>query len=75
MKRNIRPGELRIGNWVHCSEVDSEWKVQDIYLDNEFIELGHYIGLEDGYRYDPDQIQGIPLTEEWLKRFQFVKNN
>jgi hypothetical protein len=67
----IKAEELRIGNYVYCSETDSNTKVVDIYLDDDFIELGHYIGVDDGYRYDLDQIEPIPLTEQWLLDFGF----
>ena len=58
--------DLRIGNIIYLIEEKSELIVKDIILDDEFKELGYYIGLDDGYRYDEKMVKGIPLTEDLL---------
>ena len=75
----MKSSELRIGNWVFDDQND-HCKVSLLYSEkNDNYESGHY--SDDGYRveYDDDRdeiylsdnINPIPLTEEWLKRFGF----
>jgi hypothetical protein len=69
----MKENELRIGNWVrHCAA----WSYrQDA---DDFEEFNFQWQLEDFYALcectlDIDNVEYIPLTEEWLLKFGFVK--
>ena len=66
--------ELRIGNWVHHKAV---WSVRnnDFNASEPLTDFDYYIEPIDFY-YDvgcrlsiENDLEPIPLTEEWLKRF------
>jgi len=59
----MKASELRIGNWVNCSEIVDVDKTREISC----WDFGTYLSTNPEY-YIP-----IPLTEEWLRRFGFVK--
>jgi hypothetical protein len=52
--------ELRIGNWV---KTDNEFQLTP----NHWYDMGWGV-------FDFNQIEPIPLTEEWLVKFGFEKN-
>jgi hypothetical protein len=54
----MKANELRIGNWVRQRESDTYIQIEQYLLCNE--ELCHY--------------QPIPLTEDWLFKFDFISN-
>lgn len=61
--------EIRIGNLVFSIETNSNEKIVGIteehpYLDTITFDYSNY-----------DEIEQIPLTEEWLEKFGFVKNS
>ena len=61
----MKESELRIGNWVKVSDVKGPIQVSPLGegLDFNFIFIG-------GNR----EVKPIPLTEEWLIKFGFYKN-
>lgn len=60
----MRAQELRIGNWVKD------------FADNEFkIELIDFCLIDSNEIEADEYCKPIPLTEEWLIRFGFVKGN
>jgi hypothetical protein len=66
----MKVNELRIGNWVNYEEspyqVWSEIRKNSVDLDdlkNKHVNAAAY-----------DELQPIPLTEEWLLKFGFVSN-
>lgn len=56
---SIKSEELRVGNIL------KEGKIKSIYYDNT-------VGLDDSNTYHLEDLNSIPLTEDWLKRFGFV---
>ena len=56
--------ELRIGNWVIYQD-----DVNKVRYEMEF-NIGHFMGIFEG-NYGPPE--PIPLTEKWLKKFDFIK--
>lgn len=71
----IEPNELRIGNLVRKPKYGSVYKIV------MFLGIGH-LQLDSPYfKYQTDsfhdcsidEIEGIPLTEEWLLKFRFNK--
>jgi len=62
----MNANELRLGNWVHPV---FPMKVVSIYADEI---LCNFQGNEgDVWEYNPKDLDGIPLTNEWLMRFGF----
>lgn len=71
----IIPQELRIGNLVRLrnSEIDIEACVNGVW--NDTARGRSSVHLEgNGIINTIDQIEGVPLTEEWLEKFGFEKN-
>ena len=72
----LRAEELRIGNLVRLrnSEIDIEACVNGVWNDTA---RGRFsVHLEgNGIINTIDQIEGVPLTEEWLEKFRFVKED
>ena len=63
--------ELRIGNYIQYRDKSSLLTVESLGS-NGFSTIN-----QDGIQYGSDDIceyNGIPLTEEWLLKFGFVKN-
>lgn len=60
----MKPEELRIGNYVNIFLNDVDHNTIQIKIDDLY-----YIGQKNGV-YEP-----IPVTEEWLLKFGFVKNS
>lgn len=58
----MEANELRIGNWVKCSEIVDVDKTREISC----WDFGTYLST------DPEYYIPIPLTEEWLRSFGFV---
>lgn len=75
----IKPTELRIGNWVSGSDREDINLYQVVKIDDiDFIDLDsgdeyNVIGKTEGgkHQYFDIKPSGIPLTEEWLKKFGF----
>src|SRR5262245_6914400 len=62
----INPKDIRIGNFLKTTgTLGVESAVYEIYSDGL-----HLMGNGISNRFD--QVEGIPLTEEWLKKFGFV---
>jgi hypothetical protein len=59
--------ELRIGNWVRIKDVPTtnEWQVESI---GSLQQVG-------GQLWSIEELEPIPLTEEWLERFGFDKDD
>lgn len=63
--------ELRIGNWLKAIGKESFYQVKGI---NE-ITIDVATDRPNNYkRYLLDGFEGIPINEEWLVKFGFVKN-
>lgn len=74
----MKANELRIGNWVQYPNYNKDgtvkyFKIRDIYTDDD------KISLTDGRIQLPSSnlkyIKPVPLTEEWLLKFRFVKSS
>lgn len=59
----MKETELRIGNWVRIKDVPTtnEWQVEGI---GNLQQVG-------GQLWSIEELEPIPLTEEWLERFGF----
>jgi len=65
----IKPNELRIGNLLMYSDNSGIWKVSGIH---EF-GIDCFDDIEETYM-EYENFEGIPLTEEWLVKFGFIKD-
>ena len=64
----MKSEELRLGNWVNSK---FPMQVTCIYKDEI---LCSFEGNEaDPFEFDPKDLEGIPLTDEWLLKFGFDK--
>jgi hypothetical protein len=73
MRINMEASELRIGNWVNVVYIDKALNAprEDVQVDAI---VSNGINLEYGdAMYSFDDMNPIPLTEEWLVRFGFDK--
>lgn len=70
----MKAQELRIGNWVNENTKISRSKSLTENLQKELhqITATDLVGIENGFQ---DWFNPIPLTEEWLLKFGFVKIN
>ena len=77
---SMNPEDLRIGNLVRQKGIEGDLgmiEVESIHEDGINVRAEtHYNGYE-GYGvlevgYEWKEIEGIPLTEEWLEKFGFV---
>jgi hypothetical protein len=63
--RRMKANELRIGNWVR-------WNYEERSEGNVYpVEYGYEL---DDIKNNPNIVKPIPLTEEWLERFGWVKS-
>ena len=77
----MKATELRIGNWVFDSDRDDPYFYQIVRIEtkeytdwnsgDKFNVIGKIEGSEDGY-YEMKP-SPIPLTEEWMERFGFIR--
>jgi len=65
----MKAEELRLGNWVNPN---FPMQVTCIYKDEILCDFEGNEG--DMFEFDPQELNGIPLTEEWLKRLGFEKD-
>jgi hypothetical protein len=65
----MKAEELRLGNWVNPN---FPMQVTCIYKDEILCDFEGNEG--DMWEFDPKDLNGIPLTEEWLKKFGFEKD-
>lgn len=80
----INPKELRIGNLVQIKTLDYNQPINHrlhdkigevVEINSEYIEFSISIRLENGWSnsFYKDYLSPIPLTDEWLLKFQFKK--
>jgi hypothetical protein len=62
----MNANELRLGNWVHPQ---FPMQVVDIYKDE--IQCNFEGNQGDVWDFNPKDLDGIPLSEEWLEKFGF----
>lgn len=60
----MKASELRIGNWIEAKTTPINWEKCKITKDDFKM-----------IRNDDDSIRGIPLTEGWLLKFGFEKDD
>lgn len=60
----MKANELRLGNWVNLPHGDVQIKY--------FIEIGAHFTDNNGGTFE--SLHPIPLTEEWLLKFGFMKH-
>lgn len=67
----MKPNELRIGNWVFSKTSEANYKVKGIKFNGELWlkNKDDSFWESNGIKY----IEPIPLTEEWLLKFGFIK--
>jgi len=73
----MKAAELRIGNWVNMRAVNysdlNYRRDEQIYSiarnGNSYSINSHYFATGNVFSNDVTELQPIPLTEEWLKRF------
>ncbi len=74
----MKENELRIGNYIYTTRLNLD---HDVFTDNDkdyrvvSVSAIDNSVLRDssGYWYDIEYFKPIPLTEEWLLKFGFVK--
>ena len=65
----MKAEELRIGNYLlETKQVDYDEPENDYYPDR-VIRVGKHL-----FQFEDEDIKPIPLTEEWLVKFGFEKN-
>lgn len=71
----MEANELRIGNWIDYNGKHAY--ITAVGKKSVIIELGTVINDHSAYTESKnpnlDEINGIPLTEEWLLKFGFIK--
>ena len=67
----MKAKELRIGNWVNRPSGDV--KIIDLLTHRN--EFGFHTELVGNVAGNIDTLEPIPLTEEWLLRFGFIKRD
>ncbi len=65
----MKPEELRLGNWVN-----PKFPMQVVCIYKDEILCDFKGNIYDPWGFDPKDLDGIPLTEEWLKRLGFEKD-
>jgi len=64
----INPNELRIGNWVEAIQMLTPFEGMVYRIDAFNI----HVGFKNQTKLaDPEEINPIPLTAEWLEKFGF----
>jgi hypothetical protein len=66
----MKAEELRLGNWVNPN---LPMQVTCIHKDEILCDFEGNEG--DMFEFDPKDLNGIPLTEEWFKKFGFQKHH
>jgi hypothetical protein len=61
----MKANELRIGNWIMAFPISFPQQVVDVMCDS--------VNTENGQGMHYGEIDPIPLTEEWLLKFGFIK--
>ena len=70
----MKPTELRIGNKLHFRYDDLEqWKVGTVSAIPMELCDDFDVGVEEAE--DNCEVESIPLTQEWLKKFEFVEKH
>lgn len=85
MKAELKASDLRIGNWVEITEkaaghaIDTCHVPEGFSMDNRIHQVGgidseciDLIVCEEYFEFYPEDIVGVPITEDWLKQFGFV---
>ena len=75
----IQANELRIGNLVKCTGLGDTYLDRKPYYGKEIFDISGIfpaivklnLGFEAEQKVEVDEIQPIPLTEEWLIRAEF----
>ena len=63
----MKANELRIGNWVNNNPRDGVITV----FSNDKCVIRHKAGIDRAFI---EELEPIPLTEEWLLKFEFERN-
>lgn len=81
MSNMIQANELRLGNWVQITDKLKSEIEEEGYIKNEFQITSSFNKDDDIQIYNPyeiiyeyfiaEQIEPIPITEDWLLRFGF----
>jgi hypothetical protein len=66
----MKASELRLGNWVHPK---FPMQVVSIYKDEILCDFEGNEG--DPWEFNPKELDGITLTEEWVKKIGFQKHH
>jgi len=69
----MKPTELRIGNYIYSNNFNSICKIE-MFLGLADVTLINLYGYDEHYK-SIDELKPIPLTEEWLLRFENVSIN
>lgn len=71
--------KINVGNWIKTCTPDMEImiphlesQVQGITIFGE-LEFDHSFH-QNGFRMPPKHTVGIPITDEWMRKFGFIKN-
>ena len=69
----IKPNELRLGNWVYDSKY-TKYLMQVVCIGSDYVYLDFDGNEGDLWETTPEELQGIPLTEELLTKMGFEFN-
>jgi hypothetical protein len=69
----IAVSDLRIGNWVHDSEC-TRYPMYVMGIGDDYVYLNFDGNEGDVWECDPDELQGIPVTIELLKKIGFEED-
>lgn len=68
----IQANELRIGNWIADHEAGGCFKIESIYKNMKGVYWVSY--RNESITCSIDELEPIPLTEEWLVKFGYTKS-
>lgn len=69
----IAVSDLRIGNWVYDGK-HTQFPMFIVVLSDAYVYLDFYGREGDMWESSPDDVKGIPLTEELLEKMGFSYN-
>lgn len=67
----IAASDLRVGNWVYDGEY-TQFPMFIVGIGEDYVYLDFYGREGDIWESTPDDLQGIPITEDLLKRMGFT---
>lgn len=69
----IKPEELRLGNWVYDGD-KTKFPMYVQTIGEDYVYLNFPENEGDVWETSPEELQGIPLSEELLEKMGFYRN-